>query len=844
MIISSESTEEATTAKVDEQLIEEEEMDDDKDEDWKAEKKTPKGPSKVRHMLRRTPKTETEEKAGVKCDRCHQIFKTDEYLKQHMQIHQRINYHCPECDRPFSVKRYIYNHMKTMHGKDYNASIQIKMTPYVPSDCSECKETFPSAEMLEIHMDREHRSKSEKQARSKSATPKSATPRTSQRIRKATEKVKNNTEGSEIKEKVEEDETVKAEKDMESGSEEKYPFVCRICQKGFNLRRSIGVHMRKSHDLAYQEEGSIESEKEEVKDEDELLPISLPAAADSVDEREDGVIMTRSGRKSKKTSKLLESESPSKMPESPKKFSSEKSTPKGNLKSNVEDIKGIAEKKEENADLEHDNTKENQSDEKPDYTDESGKVMEEENKTDDLETNVIEEMKEDEEIHESEEEYNPNESENGEDDDDDFKPKASRSTPKGLRGLRGIKRKSIIDEGIEVDGVLLTTPGRKKRKDSKWNIPQQRITNQNLLVGRCEETVVDNKVWYKCLLCSKTMRMRTAIIKHLKTHDEMLEGSYQCYICDVRFSTNFKLGNHLRDVHKKLNAFECEKCKLRFSGRKAFIEHEAICNVDPDSVAPQPLSEEELKIQITCLFCKQEFQAKEEKEEHENTHVNESGAFLCPHCDLTFLEKSFCKLHILTIHSPEDNMVEEKNVNPLQCRLCLKILNTQETYDTHMKIHEDESLVCKICNKRFNYPYTLRNHHMLHHSEDFAFLCPYCPQKFKLKRYMTKHVSDKHEGDTKPKEKSDMETCKVCDTPYISKVELLEHMKETHEHVINTHRKVTDDPEKFGCARCHKVYNTVDDFIIHVSNHRPKKKLVCVHCGNTFNTKSNLNTHV
>ena len=854
VVISSESTEEATTAKIDEDLTEEAVDDDVKDGDWKADKKTPGGTSRMRHFLRRTPKVEVEEKMGVKCDKCSQIFKTDEYLKQHMQIHERINYHCPECDRPFSVKRYIYNHMKTMHGKDYNASIQIKMTPYVPSDCPECKETYPSVEMLEIHMEREHKPKAPKQ--SKTATPKTAdTPRTSQRIRKVTEKMKNSRE--EITDlKLEDNEEKEAEvKPEKEPSREEFAFVCRVCQKGFNMRRSIGVHMRKSHNLAYQEDDEETEKEKDVEPVKESVPSTPPKATESGD-NEEGIITTRSGRKSKKSSRLLEIENTSVMPESPKKMPAEKSTTKGV-------VKPALEKEGVNAAESESQTQENQSE-----TQAATEKSEEETAGEEsMETDAVKKKEEDvgetgeddytddlEDIVESEDEYKVSESEDvhdsdeykaSEDEDEDFDPKSQKSSQKGPRvSTRGVKRKSMFNESVEIDGVLLTAPGRKKRKDGNISIPQQRISNQHLLEGRCEETIVDNKVWYKCLLCSKTMRMRTAIIKHMKTHDEMLEGAYQCYICDVRFSTNFKLGNHLRDTHKKLNAFECEKCKLKFSGCKAYIEHESICNVDPETVTPQPLSEEELKIQTTCIFCKEVFASKEEVQEHENSHVNENDAFVCPHCDLTFLEKSFCKLHILTIHSPDENMVEEKNVNPLQCRLCLKILNTQETYDAHMKIHEDESLICKICNKRFNYPYTLRNHHLLHHSDDFPFQCPHCPQKFKLKRYMTKHISDKHEDAAKAKDKPDQDTCKICDTPYVSKVELLEHMKENHEHVINTHRKATDDADKFACARCHKVYNTVDDFILHVSNHRPKKKLVCDHCGNTFNTKSNLNTHV
>ena len=66
VVISSESTEEATTAKIDEDLTEEAVDDDVKDGDWKADKKTPGGTSRTRHFIRLTPKFEDKEKMRVK----------------------------------------------------------------------------------------------------------------------------------------------------------------------------------------------------------------------------------------------------------------------------------------------------------------------------------------------------------------------------------------------------------------------------------------------------------------------------------------------------------------------------------------------------------------------------------------------------------------------------------------------------------------------------------------------------------------------------------------------------------------------------------------------------------
>lgn len=45
---------------------------------------------------------------------------------------------------------------------------------------------------------------------------------------------------------------VKLEKEKELLSfKEDFVFVCRVCKKGFNLRRLIGVYMRKFYNMVY-----------------------------------------------------------------------------------------------------------------------------------------------------------------------------------------------------------------------------------------------------------------------------------------------------------------------------------------------------------------------------------------------------------------------------------------------------------------------------------------------------------------------------------------------------------------------------------------------------------------
>lgn len=84
----------------------------------------------------------------------------------------------------------------------------------------------------------------------------------------------------------------------------------------------------------------------------------------------------------------------------------------------------------------------------------------------------------------------------------------------------------MFNDSVEVDGVLLIILGRKKKKDGNISILLQRVFNQYLLEGRCEEIIVNNKVWYRCFFCSKVMRMRIVIIKYMKIYDEMFEGVY------------------------------------------------------------------------------------------------------------------------------------------------------------------------------------------------------------------------------------------------------------------------------------------------------------------------------
>ena len=123
---------------------------------------------------------------------------------------------------------------------------------------------------------------------------------------------------------------------------------------------------------------------------------------------------------------------------------------------------------------------------------------------------------------------------------------------------------------------------------------------------------------------------------------------------------------------------------------------------------------------------------------------------------------------------------------------------------------------CSTCDKRFNTCSGMRKH-MLTHSEETNYQCPQCPTKFKLEKYLKRHISLKHNPEAK------VLTCSVCGLETTS-LSVLKYHRFTHE-------------KSNQCSHCGKMYATSPQLKKHIAfehGGQSKYKHTCEICGKSF----------
>ncbi len=179
---------------------------------------------------------------------------------------------------------------------------------------------------------------------------------------------------------------------------------------------------------------------------------------------------------------------------------------------------------------------------------------------------------------------------------------------------------------------------------------------------------------------------------------------------------------------------------------------------------------------------------------------------------------------------------------------CRKAFQTKETYDTHLKGHEDltPDTTCKYCGQTFVCNFNLRRHVMKHEGEK-PFSCEICGMNFCRKYELTVHSRKEH-GQKVYK-------CTIC-------MELFCLLREARRHVIRHRPDIRDlgitirnyedsvNPAdewiRFRCSECEDWLQDEEAVAAHLKTHDTVKEpiLKCRVCHRLFSKPENLERHM
>ncbi|PSN53365.1 hypothetical protein C0J52_03806 [Blattella germanica] len=265
-------------------------------------------------------------------------------------------------------------------------------------------------------------------------------------------------------------------------------------------------------------------------------------------------------------------------------------------------------------------------------------------------------------------------------------------------------------------------------------------------------------------------------------------------------NSNSKIENCSKNESCSTKQWKCQKCKYNASSWGEYIQHlQSHCLES-----------------LYCAHCNKEFNTKAKLKQHLYSHAQENKSFICEYCGKGFPFNQKLKIHLLT-HGEGETMFE--------CKECGKKLGTKGSYELHCSSHAEASYLCEICGKSLKYIRSLRVHQSQHIIPKAAKLinCIICGKGFPNRTLLGEHMYT-HTNNHPFK-------CPHCNKSFQKRSEATEHLA--------VHGSV--HPHK--CPECGKGFNRLGNMKAHVQKHQTYNKFICLVCNETFIDLKDLNDH-
>lgn len=219
------------------------------------------------------------------------------------------------------------------------------------------------------------------------------------------------------------------------------------------------------------------------------------------------------------------------------------------------------------------------------------------------------------------------------------------------------------------------------------------------------KTEKQNKTFW-CTICGKSCVSNKRLKQHRESHS--VERPHACKVCDMRFKRPSEVTKHMR-IHNDNKKYSCQFCQFKTVHKFALDMH---------------LKRHFGEYKHKCDICDKGFYTKFDLTNHTILHSGDRP-YQCHVCKLTFLYKNNLLYHKKTIHPDPDQAIES-----FKCSCCDKTYQSKRSLLVHIQKRHvgTESHLCEICGQSVISANALKLHKKKMHSENFT--CKICEQPF------------------------------------------------------------------------------------------------------------------
>lgn len=347
--------------------------------------------------------------------------------------------------------------------------------------------------------------------------------------------------------------------------------------------------------------------------------------------------------------------------------------------------------------------------------------------------------------------------------------------------------------------------------------------------------------YFVCTLCSDSFRVPRYLQDHLQSeHHQEKPAYYECFVCHNPFSRFKSLKQHMDILHSSL-----ANVKIMCPVKRA------------------KTGKEEKKEKYDCFICHESFLTPGLFKQHIKTHTGKkfystSSSKQKKEDDMRRLlaDDKTLKMNLATDHEFNRYKLELKQtlnfvkfIDTKESRLLVKFSLSDRSYERTI----DRSFLCPFtfCGEKFKSTSHIRRHIFVHGTTNF-FQCSLCSTKFRLQRYLYRHLKENHPDSLKESRSFE---CHLCHKPFTVIGRLVQHMsmhlwRKKYWTFRNTSKERKPQKPPNNCPRlcelCGRQLNSAKAMRDHRQIHEAggTKLHVCTICNKSFSVPRYLLRHI